>query len=365
MLKKYKAQIAIPEIGIIGQKKLLNSSVLIIGLGGLGCPIATQLTAAGIGKIGIVESDIVEETNLARQILYKPSDIGEKKIEIAYKNLKQINPDIEIIKHECFLNEENYQDIIKKYDVIIDCTDNFQTRYLINDACYFLKKPLISGMVFQFEGRMILFNFQKSQTPCFRCLYPIFNNQVQSCSNGGVTNMITGMIGSMQANEAIKFILNINNDRDQTFLIKYDSLNNEFKKIELSKNNECELCSKNNTINKVKKMIINCKQNTNCSIEQLIECISNKKNLIILDVRTPEERIDDGVIPNDIHIQLDYLQNNLDKIEKFKDELIIVYCRSGVRSASAMHFLKDQKFHNVLNLDGGIKAYNLYQKKNK
>jgi molybdopterin/thiamine biosynthesis adenylyltransferase/rhodanese-related sulfurtransferase len=365
MLTKYKAQTAIEEIGEKGQKKLLESSVLIVGLGGLGCPASIQLAATGIGKIGIVENDLVEETNLARQIIYTPSDIGEEKIEVAYETLQKINPDIQIIKHKCFLNEKNCKEIIQQYDVILDCTDNFQSRYLINDTCYFLKKPLISGMVYQLHGRMVMHNFQKANTPCARCIHPTHDRQAQSCSEAGVTNMITGIIGSMQANETLKFLLDMNINNDSTFLINYDSLNNTLKKIELSKNDECNLCGLNKTINEIKIIQQNCSNNLNCSMEQFIQFEKNKDDFILLDVRTSEERIVDGIITNDIHIQLDYLHISLDKIEKYLNKRMIIYCRSGIRSMSAVQFLKEQNFTNVLNLEGGIKAYNLYKKQDR
>lgn len=353
-MNRYSSQIAIPEIGELGQQKLLKASVLIIGLGGLGCPIALQLVAAGIGKIGLVDGDIISLSNLSRQLLYSEDDIGKSKLEIAFQNLTKINSETKIIRHDCFLNQENTNKILSQYDIVVDASDNFTTRYLINDNCYLLKKPLVTGMVFQFDGQMIFFDFRKEDIPCLRCLHPTFDTQTLSCAVGGVTNMIAGIISSMQANEVLKCIIGLSTD-SATYLIKLDSMKNRMKKIKLTKDINCQLCNQKKNIFKV-EMMKNNQQNEQksiCTMNEFKKIMSKK--IMILDVRNPEELITDGKIPASINIPLANLIDRHDTLNK-NDE-IIIYCHSGIRSLKAVHILKELGFEKVRSLENGIIGY--------
>ena len=363
MNNRYSGQIAVPMIGEFGQNKLLISSVLIVGVGGLGCPIALQLVAAGLGTIGLVDGDIVSESNLARQILFSHQDVRKLKVEIASQLLQKMNPSAKIILHTCFLNEKNFLEIISGYEIVVDASDNFITRYLLNDACYFFKKPLVSGTVFRFEGRLLYFDFRKDSTPCLRCLHPTFDNRTQSCSTGGVTNMITGMIGSLQANEVLKCIVGIS-QYDETFLLKYDSMKNEMKKIKLMKDDECQLCSEKPLITEVKEMDSACVNNQEqvtkeltCTMEEFFKLRECDKKIVILDVRNPEELTIDGFISNNVNIPMDYLERDCEMKLDYQEE-IIVYCRSGIRSLYATQILINLGFSNVRSLEGGILKYN-------
>jgi molybdopterin/thiamine biosynthesis adenylyltransferase/rhodanese-related sulfurtransferase len=351
-MERYKSQISM--IGIEGQRKINESSVLIIGLGGLGCPIALQLALSGVGVIGIVDDDIVSLSNLHRQILYQEFDIGKKKVEVAVNNLKKFNSSIEIRFYNKRLNEKNCLDLIKNYDYIVDASDNFQTRYLLNDACFFEKKTLISGSVFQFEGRLITFT---ENSACLRCIQPIANMSTQSCSDGGIMNMITGVIASMQVSEVIKLILK-KGENSINVLTKFDALKNEIKKFKILRDENCELCSVNSKIKGIRMIDMNCGKDEKSLIIEIDEFLKNRDKYFLIDVRTKEERVIDGIINNDFWFQLDLLYQDLSKIENLKDKEIVIYCHAGVRSLSAAKFLKDNGFQKVQSLNGGIRVYN-------
>ena len=346
-LERYQSQIAM--IGIDGQEKIKNSSVLIVGLGGLGCPASLQLALAGIGTLGIMDSDVINLTNLHRQILYNEGDIGRNKVQIATKNLTKFNSHININPYDERLNEKNCIHLIKKYDYIIDASDNF--------ACFFEKKPLISGSVFQFEGRLITFMNDDKQNSCLRCMQPLVNTKTQSCSDGGIIGMVTGIIGSMQAMEVIKLILKIGENSINT-LTQFNALHNTIKKFKLHKDDNCELCGKNPTLKNVKIMNINCTTNDIKLTLQMDDFLKNPDEYCVVDVRTKEERIMDGIIDGDFWLQLDLLYQNPQELKKFTNENIVIYCHAGVRSLAATQFLKENGFKNVQSLDGGIKLYN-------
>ena len=354
-MERYKSQIAMIEID--GQKKIKNSSVLIVGLGGLGCPVALQLALAGIGTLGIMDDDVVNLTNLHRQILYNEGDIGKNKVEIATKNLTKFNSNININSYYERLNEKNCIHLIKKYDYIIDASDNFQTKYLLNDACFFEKKPLISGSVFQFEGRLMTFMNNHKENLCLRCIQPFVNTNTQSCSDGGIIGMVTGIIGSMQAMEIIKLILERGENLINT-LTQFNALNNTIKKFKLHKDENCELCGNNPTLKNVKMMNMNCTKNDIELILKMDDFLKNPYEYCVVDVRTKEERIMDGIIDGDFWLQLDLLYQNPQELEKFQDKNIVIYCHAGVRSLAATQFLKENGFKKVQSLDGGIKLYN-------
>jgi len=246
-IKRYSRHIILPEVGGKGQLKLLKAKVFLVGAGGLGSPAAFYLAAAGIGKIGIADSDIVDHSNLQRQILHSTKDIGRSKAISAKETLEALNPDIEVVPYTERLTSENILDIIKDYDVILDGADNFPTRYLVNDACVFLKKPLSHGSIFRFEGQVT--TIVPFEGPCYRCLYetPPPPGLVPSCQEAGVLGVLPGVVGSIQATEVVKLILG-KGEILKGKLLLYDSLNMDFKKVKIHKNPNCPVCSDNATI---------------------------------------------------------------------------------------------------------------------
>lgn len=243
-IARYSRQIILPEVGGKGQEKLLNAKVLVIGAGGLGSPSAVYLARAGVGRLGIVDSDVVEISNLHRQILFSTDDIGKKKTIAGCDYLRRVNPDIEIISHDIRLNSENISEIIRDYDIVIDGSDNFPTRFLVNDACVFEGKPLIHGSFFRFEGQVIVIN--PGEGPCYRCIFPESPppGEVPSCQQAGVLGALAGIIGLIQATEALKLILGIG-DSPAGKLIIFDALQMNFRKIKTLKDENCTACRKN------------------------------------------------------------------------------------------------------------------------
>ncbi len=244
-IKRYARHIILPEVGGKGQEKLLKSKVLVVGAGGLGSPALLYLAAAGVGKIGVVDYDVVELSNLQRQVIHNTSRVGTPKVESAKKTLKELNPDVEVITYNTKINKNNVMEILKDYDVILDGTDNFPTRFLINDACYFLKKPLVSAAMLRFEGQISVFDFRREDSPCYRCLYPEPPppGLVPSCQEAGILGSIGGIMGCIQATEAIKLILGIGEVLVGKLLIM-DALSMDFRKVKLKKDPNCPLCGK-------------------------------------------------------------------------------------------------------------------------
>jgi thiazole biosynthesis adenylyltransferase ThiF len=243
-IKRYARHIILPEVGGKGQEKLLNSKVLVIGAGGLGSPAILYLAAAGVGTIGIVDFDVVDLSNLQRQIIHNTERIGTPKVESARKTVEMLNPDVKVITYNTRISKENIMDIIKNYDVVLDGTDNFPTRFLINDACYFAGKPLVSAAMLRFEGQVSVFDFRnKEKSPCYRCLFPEPPppGLVPSCQEAGILGSIGGIMGCIQATEAIKLILGIGEPLVGKLLIM-DALSMEFRKVKLRKDPNCPLC---------------------------------------------------------------------------------------------------------------------------
>jgi adenylyltransferase/sulfurtransferase len=240
---RYARHIIIEEFGFEGQKKLLNSRVLVVGAGGLGSPVIYYLAAAGVGTIGIVENDFVDLSNLQRQILHDSYSIGEKKVEVAKRKVKALNPDVEVITYDTYLDKTNVLDIIKDYDVVVDCTDNFPTRFLLNDACYFVGKPLVHGAVLRFEGQVSVF-LPSDENPCYRCIYsePPSGPTV-TCREAGVLGAVVGVIGSLQAVETIKLITGVGQPLIGKLLV-YDALYQDFSFFNVKKDSDCPLCGK-------------------------------------------------------------------------------------------------------------------------
>jgi|TARA_Y100000310_G_scaffold330539_1_gene402387 adenylyltransferase/sulfurtransferase len=352
-LKRYSRHLSLPEVGTQGQEKLKQSKVLIIGAGGLGCPAAIYLAAAGVGTIGIVDFDKVELSNLQRQILYTEEDIGKPKTSIIKNQLEKLNKNININIYNEKLTSKNALEIIRNYDVIIDGSDNFPTRYLVNDACFFLKKPNVYGSIFRFDGQASVFNYQNG--PCYRCLKPVPPSEatIPNCAEAGVIGVLPGIIGTIQATEAIKIILGIGDTLSGKLLV-YNALSMNFKKLNLNKNKNCPICGINPTIktlNEKNKM-------EEISVKELKEIMDKKEDFVLIDVREKVEW-DLGRIEGAILIPLSQIKNNnfgdLENIDKNKH--IILQCRTGGRSADVLNILKNRGYNNLKNLVGGITGW--------
>jgi MoaD family protein len=360
---RYSRHLIIPEVGMEGQLKLKNASVVLIGTGGLGAPLGLYLAAAGIGRIGLVDFDVVDFTNLQRQVIHGTKDVGRKKLDSAADTMHDINPYVELEKYDTALTSENALDILENYDIVIDGTDNFPTRYLVNDACVLLGKPNVYGSIFRFEGQATVFAYKGG--PCYRCLYPEPPppGLVPSCAEGGVLGILPGTIGLIQATEAVKLILGIGELLVGRLLL-YDALGMRFRELKLRKNPECPVCGDHPTITK----LIDYKEF--CGIPQQPEAamtaegdidvldvkakIDRKEPFVLIDVREPHEwQI--GHIPYAKLIPLGELPKRVNELNT-ADE-IVAHCKSGVRSAKAVDFLKQAGFKKVRNMKGGILAW--------
>ncbi|MBI5471320.1 MAG: molybdopterin-synthase adenylyltransferase MoeB [Ignavibacteriae bacterium] len=348
-----------PEVGLDGQKKLKQASVLLIGAGGLGSPLALYLAAAGIGNIGIVDFDVVDDSNLQRQILHSTNDVGRSKLESAKERINGINPHVNVETVQAQLTSENALDIFKNYDVIVDGTDNFPTRYLVNDACVLLKKPNVYGSIFRFEGQASVFYAERG--PCYRCLYaePPPPGLVPSCAEGGVLGVLPGIIGTIQATETIKLLLGIGAPLIGRLLL-LDALTMQFRELKLRKNPNCPICGEHPTIDHLIDYEAFCgitPQPTNgearedeITVEELKAKLDRGDDVFVLDVREPHEY----QIAN-MHgylIPLNDLPQRVNELDSAKE--IVVHCHHGPRSARAVGFLKQIGFKKVKNLVGGI-----------
>lgn len=368
-MKRYSRHLIMPEVGLKGQEKLKAASILIIGTGGLGSPSSLYLAAAGIGRIGLVDFDKVDYSNLQRQILFTTNDVGRPKIEAAKERLLATNPEIKVETYETRLTSENAMDIFKNYDIIIDGTDNFPTRYLTNDACVLLGKPNVYGSIFRFEGQASVFDAKRG--PCYRCLYPEPPppGMVPSCAEGGVLGILPGLVGVIQATEAIKLILG---EPDVLIgrLLLINALKMKFREVKLRKNEECPLCGKNPTIKKLGDYNQFCgvsPQNQQqaapqedvshleISVKDLQCLIQSGKKVRIIDVREPHEweicHLDQAEL-----MPLSEFERHIPKLKK--DEELIIHCKSGGRSMRALMLLRDQfGFTKVKSVAGGITAW--------
>ncbi len=366
---RYSRHLILPEVGVEGQQKLKAAKVLLVGTGGLGAPLGLYLAAAGVGRIGLVDFDVVDFTNLQRQIIHFTKDVGRPKIDSAAEKMQAINPNVEIFKHEVALTSENALDIIKDYDMVVDGTDNFPTRYLVNDACVLLGKPNVYGSIFRFEGQATVFAYEGG--PCYRCLYPEPPppGLVPSCAEGGVLGILPGTIGLIQATEAVKLILGIGEPLVGRLLL-YDALAMRFRELKLRKNPECPICGDHRTITQLIDYHQFCgvpreapqadtKQETKVT-EGEIEVTEVKAKLdrgdkfTLIDVREPHE-YQIASIPGAILIPLGEIGRRLDELDPTAD--IVIHCKSGMRSARACGVLKANGFEHVRNMKGGILAW--------
>lgn len=356
---RYSRHLIIPEVGMTGQKKLKAASVLMIGAGGLGSPVGLYLAAAGIGRLGIVDFDIVDETNLQRQIIHSTKDVGRYKLESAKEKIEAINPNVKVETHETRLTSGNAFDLISKYDLVVDGTDNFPTRYLINDACVLLNKPYIYGSIFRFDGQVTVFDPKKG--PCYRCLYPAPPppELVPNCAEGGVLGILPGIIGSLQALEAIKLIIG-KGDSLVGRLLLLDALKLKFRELNFHKDPDCPICGENPTIHELIDYELFCgispeteESNINTdelTVEELKAKLDNSEDIFLLDVREVHEyeicNLGGYLIP------LNDLPNRIHELDSFKE--IVAYCKTGIRSAKAVESLKQAGLKKVKNLSGGI-----------
>jgi molybdopterin/thiamine biosynthesis adenylyltransferase/rhodanese-related sulfurtransferase len=362
-LSRYARHISLPEVGIEGQQKLKAARVLCVGAGGLGSPLALYLAAAGIGTLGIVDFDVVDASNLQRQIIHTTNDIGSKKLDSAAEKLAALNPGVKVVKHETMLTSANALDILKDYDIVADGTDNFPTRYLVNDACVLLGKPNVYGSVFRFEGQASVFAAREG--PCYRCLYPEPPppGTVPNCAEGGVLGILPGLVGIIQATEVIKLVLAKGNPLIGRLLL-VDALAMRFRELKLKKNPQCPVCGENPTVTRLidyqqfcglapetsKEKTLNIPQMT---VQELKQRLDAGEDLMILDVREPFEyqiaNIGGTLIPqNEVPRRLAEIDRNRE---------IVVQCRSGARSQRIAEFLAAQGYPNVKNLAGGILAW--------
>jgi adenylyltransferase/sulfurtransferase len=409
-VNRYKRHLILPEVGVEGQKKLLAARVLCIGAGGLGCPISLYLAAAGVGTIGLADVDVVSPSNLQRQILFGTKDIGEPKVEAAARRLKDLNPDIKLIEHRTIVNSSNVMDLIKDYDVIIDGTDNFPTRYCVNDACVLQKKPNVYGSIFRFEGMVTVFapHLKNPDTgeqgPCYRCMYPEPPDpgSVPSCAEGGVLGVICGSVGSLQANETIKLILGLGRPAIGR-LLTYSSLDIEFRTFKVRRDPNCPVCGNHPTITapvdyeqfcgvpildpksleETKQEAQQAKQGANgkaaapasnldvkglppgysfkpdweVTPREVKSLLDKGEKFFFVDCRLPNEYQITNIAGAEL-IPLQQMGQFRDKLEQHRDEKIVVHCKSGGRSLQFTQALRQAGFKDVKSMAGGILLWN-------
>ncbi len=358
-IERYSRHINLNEIGVDGQRKLKQAKVLIVGLGGLGSPAALYLAAAGIGTIGLIDDDRVSPNNLQRQILYSETEIGTLKTDSARKRLSGINPDIRADIYTERLTAENAIEIIKNYDVVLDCTDNFPARYLINDACYIAQKPYVYGSVYKFEGQVSVFGLKNA--PCYRCLFPDppAPELIPNCAEGGVLGVLPGIIGTLQAAEAIKLVLNIGDVLNGKMLL-FDALTMKFRTMGLKKEPNCKLCGENPEITKLIDYNIECENIHMNKIEEiqvseLKRLLDQNPKLQIIDVRE-ESEFAEGRMPEAKLIPLGSIIRRIAELDNTNTAYMI--CRSGKRSQTAIQLLKNAGYiGGLVNVAGGMLAW--------
>ena len=366
-INRYSRHLLLPEVGMEGQEKICNSKVLCIGTGGLGSPVSLYLAAAGVGKLGLIDFDVVDKSNLQRQIAHGESTVGQLKVDSAKARIADLNSDVEVVTYNERLTAENAMRIFADWDIIVDGTDNFPTRYLANDTCVLLKKPYIYGCILRFEGQVSVFDSRTG--PCYRCLYPEPPppGMVPSCAEGGVLGVLCGIIGGLQTNETIKLILEKGDDLNGRLII-FDALATKFREMKLRKDKNCPICGDNPTI----KELIDYEQfcgilppkeepaDRDMEIEPTLvkQMLDNGKKFTLVDVRGQGEyeinRIEGSTL-----IPLDVIEErNIEKLNGLKkgDE-IVLHCKAGVRSLKAAKALIDIGFENVKSMRGGIEEW--------
>jgi adenylyltransferase/sulfurtransferase len=368
-VRRYSRHLIIPDVGMSGQKRLKNAKVLCVGAGGLGSPALMYLAAAGVGTLGIVEFDTVDESNLQRQIIHSQSDIDRPKVDSAADTVKGINPYVNVIKHEVRLDATNVMEIFAQYDLIVDGTDNFATRYLVNDACVLLNKPYVWGSIYRFDGQASV--FWSEYGPCYRCLYPEPPppGMVPSCSEGGVLGVLCASIGSIQVTEAIKVITGIGDPLVGSFIV-YDALEMTYRKIKMRKDPNCAVCGENPTVTELIDYEAFCGAvsieaaeaivDSTINVKQLDEMLKarerGEKDFVLIDVREPNE-YDIVSIPGSMLIpKNEFLMG--DALTKLPtDKQIVLHCKVGGRSAEVLAAVKGAGFKDAIHVGGGVLAW--------
>ena len=353
-------------MGLEGQRNLLDSKVLLIGAGGLGSPLALYLAAAGVGRLGLVDPDVVDVSNLQRQVIYQTQDVGRPKVEVAEERIRALNPDVDVAAHCEQLDSDNALEIFADYDVIVDGTDNFPTRYLSNDACVLLGKPNVYGSIYRFEGQASVFD--ATIGPCYRCLFPEPPppGAVPSCAEGGVLGVLPGIIAMIQATETVKLLTGIGSSLVGRLLL-YDALAMEFNEFQLKKDPECPVCGENPSVTELIDYQGFCGVPQAADDERPVIAISavelqrkraGGESFLLLDVRRPDE-VETARIEGAVVIPIDQLESRISELEPWRGKPIVALCHTGRRSERACRLLLDRGFSEVENLDGGIEEWSL------
>jgi sulfur-carrier protein adenylyltransferase/sulfurtransferase len=364
-VKRYSRHLIIPDVGMAGQKRLKNAKVLVVGAGGLGSPALLYLAAAGVGTLGIVDFDTVDESNLQRQIIHGVSDIDKSKAESAKESIAEVNPYVKVILHKVRLESDNVMEIFEPYDLIIDGTDNFATRYLVNDACVLMHKPYVWGSIYRFDGQASV--FWADYGPCYRCLYPEPPppGMVPSCAEGGVLGVLCASIGSIQVNEAIKLITGIGESLSGRLMI-YDALEMSYKAVKINKDPECAVCGKNPTVTELIDYEAFCGAvseeaeaavvGSTISAKDLKGMLDSGDNIFLVDVREPNE-YEIVSIPGATLIPKGEFLNGSALERLPQDKQIVLHCKSGARSAEVLAVLKAAGFADAVHVGGGVLAW--------
>jgi adenylyltransferase/sulfurtransferase len=364
-VRRYSRHLIIPDVAMAGQKRLKNAKVLCVGAGGLGSPALMYLAAAGVGTLGIVEFDIVDESNLQRQIIHGQSDVGRSKAESARDAVREINPLITVNVHETRIDSSNVMELFAQYDLIVDGTDNFATRYLVNDACVLLNKPYIWGSIYRFDGQASV--FWSEYGPCYRCLYPEPPppGMVPSCAEGGVLGVLCASIGSIQVTEAIKVLTGVGEPLVGSLMV-YDALEMQYRKIKVRKDPNCAVCGPNATVTElidyeafcgvVSEEAVAAAAGSTITAAELKDLIDSEKPIYLVDVREPAE-YEIVSIPGSTLIPKDLILRGEALADLPQDRQIVMYCKTGVRSAETLAAVKRAGFSDAVHVQGGVTAW--------
>jgi len=364
-IRRYSRHLIIPDVAVAGQKRLKNAKVLCVGAGGLGSPALMYLAAAGVGTLGIIDFDTVDESNLQRQVIHGQSDLGRPKTESAAASVREINPYVNVVVHNTTLTTDNVMDIFSQYDLIVDGTDNFATRYMVNDACVLLGKPYVWGSIYRFDGQAAV--FWAEHGPCYRCLYPEPPppGMVPSCAEGGVLGVLCASVGSMQVTEAIKLITGIGEPLVGSLMV-YDALEMSYRKIRVRKDPNCAVCGENPTVTElidyddfcgtVSDEAMQAAQGSTITVQDLSEWIASEKPIHLVDVREPAE-YEIVKIPGSVLIPKGEILSGQALASLPQDRQIVLYCKTGVRSAEALAAVKAAGFRDAVHVHGGVSAW--------
>jgi len=364
-VKRYSRHLIIPDVGMTGQKRLKNAKVLCVGAGGLGSPALLYLAAAGVGTLGVIDFDVVDESNLQRQIIHGQSDVGRPKALSARDSIKEVNPYVDVVVHQEALTNDNVMEIFSGYDLIVDGTDNFATRYMVNDACVLLGKPYVWGSIYRFDGQASV--FWAEYGPCYRCLYPEPPppGMVPSCAEGGVLGVLCASIGSIQVDEAIKLLIGIGEPLVGRLMV-YDALEMSYRSLNIKKDPECPICGKNPTITELIDYDAFCgvvsadaqeaAAGSTITAAELKEMLDRKDDIFLIDVREPNE-YEIVSIPGSVLIPKEQFLNGSALERLPQDRRIILHCKSGARSAECLAVVKNAGFSDAVHLGGGVLSW--------